>query len=306
MSGRTLLELDELRHQPADDARSRRAWELVAAVYGRPDRGAVVDFAVEHGLVRPLEEDHGHKRRPEPVAWVNPTDGSEMIGVPAGPFVVGPDNRPATCAAFSLARFPVTNARFRRFLDASGYEPPADHPDPDAFLAHWTEAGIPHGTWHQPAVWVSYIDALAYCAWAGLTLPTEWLWEKATRGPDGRPYPWGDIQPTKSLCQILAEGPCTVGQFPRVRSPYGCEDLIGNVSEWCRSGGDDPGEVPDAPPVVPVWDAQAPAYAIVRGSCFFRRDPRRMAAHHRRRLAVIRRNRWTGFRPACLLACRPA
>jgi serine/threonine-protein kinase len=87
---------------------------------------------------------------------------------------------------------PVTNAQFLQFLGASGYSPPENHPEPQYFLRHWREGRIPKGMENHPAVYVSYIDALAYCRWADLTLPTEWLWEKAARGADGRRYPWGE------------------------------------------------------------------------------------------------------------------
>ena len=86
----------------------------------------------------------------------------------------------------------ITNAQFANFLAATGYTPHQEHPDNELFLQHWGEEGPPRGLEQHPVVWVSYLDAVAYCQWAGLTLPTEWLWEKAARGPDGRPYPWGD------------------------------------------------------------------------------------------------------------------
>jgi serine/threonine-protein kinase len=106
---------------------------------------------------------------------------------------------------------------------------------------------------------------------------------------------------------VDSSGTVPVGSYPRTRTPYGCEDLIGNVSEWCQmTPGDDPRVVPQELPEVP-WPAEgAPVYAAVRGSCFLRTNPARMVAWHRRKLSVIRRNHWTGFRPAFLPAWRPA
>src|SRR5262249_38254302 len=126
-------------------------------------------------------------------------DGVEMIWIPPGPFFVGPDRRPAASEGFSLARHPVTNAQFQPFLNETDYEPPFDDPQPESFLHHWMEYGLPKGLEDHPVVWVSFADALAYCRWAGCTLLTEWLWEKAARGPDGRPYPWGDHNPFHHL-----------------------------------------------------------------------------------------------------------
>src|SRR5262249_28553856 len=138
---------------------------------------------------------------------------------------------------FSLARHPVTNSQFAKFLKETGYTPPSDHLDPETFLSHWNGT-LPKKLEDHPAVWVSYLDALAYCDWAGLTLPTEGLGEKAARGPDGPPFPWGDRSPIRPygdrsppLVNVRSKSTCPVGNFARTRSAYGCEDMIGNVSE---------------------------------------------------------------------------
>jgi serine/threonine-protein kinase len=95
-----------------------------------------------------------------------------------------------------------------------------------------------------------------------------------------------------------------VGQYPRTRSAYGCEDMVGNVSEWCQPAvSDDVGAFPSCVPSLP---ADTAGYAPVRGSCFLRTDSRKMPSWHRRRLALTRRNQWVGFRPALFLPCRPA
>lgn len=317
-SSRQLAELDGLRHEPQGKDRSRRTWQLIGQAYGNDDLPVVLDFALEHGLVNSCEDAWQGARRGQTTrypVWVNPVDESEMIWIPAGPFFVGPRARKqmADSKGFSLARHPVTNGQFAKFLWESGYVPPSGHPDPNRFLSHWNGGTVPKQLERHPAVWVSYLDALAYCDWAGLTLPTEWLWEKAARGPDGPPFPWGDRSPIPgyrerpSLANVRSSSTCPVGSFPRTRTAYGCEDMLGNVSEWCRTiGEDDFGQLPQKRPDTQVPKGRTPVYAAVRGSCFLRSSPLRMPVWHRRRLSVTRRNQWVGFRPACFLPCCPA
>jgi serine/threonine-protein kinase len=317
-SSALIAELSRLRHAKAGRERSAKVWQVVGRAYGNSDWSVLLDFALEHGLVRHCEEAPPRAPRGEELrhlVWVNPVDGSEMVWIPAGPFFVGPkqDKRVAQSAGFSLARHPVTNGQFARFLTASGYSPPSRHPDPDLFMSHWGDGGVPKGLEMHPVVWVSYLDALAYCDWAGVTLPTEWLWEKAARGPDGPPFPWGDMSPVPdygkkaTLTNVRSRGTCPVGSFPRTRTAYGCQDMVGNVSEWCRmKEGDDYGRLPQERPENRVPAPSELVYAAVRGSGFLRTSRDRMPAWHRRRLAVTRRNRWVGFRPACILPCSPA
>ncbi len=157
-------------------------------------------------------------------------------------------------------------------------------------------------------VFVSYLDALAYCEWAGLSVPGEYQWEKAARGTDGRAYPWGNAAPrsgprgaTRPVAQFDIGTTAAVGVLPGTRSPYGCEQMAGNVSTWCQPG--DPTKPGEFPPVHP--EVTSPT-AAVRGGAFKRSGPRTLRACHRRRLSVVRRNDWVGIRPACLLPVRPA
>jgi serine/threonine-protein kinase len=307
-AAKALLDLRSLLAVPATAERHAAAWRLVTAACGHPDFHAVLDFATENELVAACQAaDPG-----APAAtWTNPADGSEMVWIPGGPFKVGADDQDATCDGFSLARRPVTNAQFHRFVSEAGYAPPPEHPDNDGFLSHWSGKKPPAALAKHPVVWVSLYDALAYCRWAGAALPSEWLWEKSARGPDGRPHPWGDAgplaNPKKKLAHVATDATAAVGGYSGVRSPYGCEELVGNVSEWCQPVPDDAprGQFPLAPPDLPIPASGEQVRAVVRGACFLRAGPAAMKSAHRRQLSVTRRNRWTGFRTAVLLPCRP-
>jgi serine/threonine-protein kinase len=136
------------------------------------------------------------------------------------------------------------------------------------------------------------------------------MWEKAARGTDGRPYPWGEGSWDNSkYAHVRKAGTCEVGKFAHVRSPYGCEEMVGNVSEWCfpMPAKAAVGEFPPPNDSVKLPRPDGPAvYAVVRGACFLRTSGSAMKASHRRNLSQTRRNQWVGFRPACALPVRPA
>jgi gamma-glutamyl hercynylcysteine S-oxide synthase len=193
--------------------------------------------------------------KPRPTARPAPgTLPAGMVSVPAGRFAYtllqtqsfwqatyanewqetrqeSPYVRNAHVGAFWMDRYPVTNAEFRQFLDAAHYEPA----DPSAFLRHWRNGSPPAGQENHPVVFVSYQDAQAYAAWAGKRLPTEEEWAWAAGGDTGRPWPWGPRDPESALCTLHGNGTLPVDAHPRGASPFGVEDMVGNVWQWTAS-----------------------------------------------------------------------
>jgi gamma-glutamyl hercynylcysteine S-oxide synthase len=134
--------------------------------------------------------------------------------------------------AFWMDKYPVTNAEFKKFLDAAHYHPADDH----NFLKDWRNGMYPQGWAQKPVTWVSLEDARAYTQWSGKRLPHEWEWQYAAQGPDGRVYPWGndwadDAVPKPDMGRDMASA-SDVDTHPRGASPFGVMDLIGNVWQW--------------------------------------------------------------------------
>ena len=133
---------------------------------------------------------------------------------------------------FYIDRYPVTNAEFKKFLDATRYHPQDDH----NFLKGWENGTHPQGWDNKPVTWVSLEDARAYAAWAGKRLPHEWEWQYAAQGTEARLYPWGndwnpEAVPTPERRRDRRE-PTDVDAYPKGSSPFGVMDLVGNVWQW--------------------------------------------------------------------------
>ena len=135
-------------------------------------------------------------------------------------------------ASFFIDKYPVTNADYKKFLDATHY-----HPSNDLnFLRDWKNGAYPDGWDKRPVTWVSMEDARAYAAWAGKRLPHEWEWQYAAQGNDGRLYPWGNDWSADSVPAVdksrHMRSPDSVEAHPKGASPFGVMDLVGNVWQW--------------------------------------------------------------------------
>ena len=203
-------------------------------------------------------------------------DAMQFCYVPPGAFLLGSDDKDKLahnnekpqqeCAipyGYWLARFPVTVAQFRLFVEETKTQPG----DPDCLK----------GQTNHLVMWVSWHEAIAFCHWLtgrwqalgwlpeayAVTLPSEAEWEKAARGglelpvkpliqslplknelltlqANDRPsrvYPWGsNADPEKMNYEVTGiRRTSTVGSFPDGVSPYGNEEMSGNVWEWTRS-----------------------------------------------------------------------
>jgi len=264
-----------------------------------------------------------------PATRVNPKDGAEMVLVPAGEFLMGTSEediaawlaahptderelfadelpqRSVYLDAYYIYKTEVTVAQYRQFCQATGREMP---PMPSW---GWQDA--------HPIVSVTWDDAAAYAAWAGVALPTEAQWEKAARGADGRLYPWGNAWPPPVNAGNFADEACKrsgkykdwtfiagyddsyaetapVGSFPPGASPYGVLDMAGNVWEWCADWYDPsyyktaPTRNPTGPPAAVAIEL-APGLTItarvVRGGSWNNVSPRYFRGANRNDLYLV-------------------
>jgi len=186
---------------------------------------------------------------------VNPKDSMPMVFVPAGEFIMGSneDEDPyfwgaegpehvVYVDAFWIYQTEVTNAMYQACVAEQACPKPLRHESRTVADYYVNEEFADY-----PAIQVNWVDAAAYCVWAGGRLPTEAEWEKAARGTDGAMFPWGNgsLEPGyASFCGSSCPGYerehfddgyyeiAPVGSFPPGASPYGALDMAGNVWEW--------------------------------------------------------------------------
>jgi len=165
---------------------------------------------------------------------------------------------------YDIAKYPITNAQFRKFIEADGYKT-------DAW---WTKAGLKYRNdknWTEPRYWtnskwngdnqpvvgVSWYEVVAFCLWLSdvtdenIMLPTESQWQYVAQGDDGRTYPWGNNWDNTKCNNSVSGGGGVFGFLKNKpdghgerttpvlayesvgKSPFGVVDMAGNVWEWC-------------------------------------------------------------------------
>ncbi|HMS82483.1 MAG TPA: formylglycine-generating enzyme family protein [Nitrospira sp.] len=199
-------------------------------------QGKPSDINGANGETKPGDKGKPATNRP-PVSFpeLHGKDGAPMMLVPSSEFIMGSDQGDEDEApvhrvylnAFYIDKFEVTNARFAKYVEAIQSEPPWGFSDKETPVVHAD----------RPVRWVSWMDAMGYCLWVGKRLPTEAEWEKAARGTDERMYPWGNDPPTPvhavyGLKEGGAETVSVIGNHHMGQSPYGVQDLAGNLYEW--------------------------------------------------------------------------
>ena len=194
-------------------------------------------------IVSPLARAHERQKFPN---FTN-TVAMEMLFVSSGHFLMGSTDpeaadheqpvTPVSLSGFYLARHPVTNVQFEKF-----------DPTHRNKRAPWADE-------NHPVVYVNSREAEKFCQWLSgkegkkYRLPTEAEWEYAARGTENLTFPWGGRLDAGHYANfadkntaftwrdtVIDDGfaeTSPVGSYPRGASPFGIEDLAGNVFEWC-------------------------------------------------------------------------
>ena len=226
-------------------------------------------------------------------------DEASMTLVPEGYFWMGTDaglglddegpRHEVWLGPYYIDVYEVTTERYANFLAATHHTPP--------WLWRSVDLEV-HGD--RPVIGVDWSDADAFCRWAGKRLPTEAEWEKAARGTDERRYPWGNHAPTAALANFgvgarfsYGQALMPVGRYKSAQSPYGLDDMAGNVWEGLQDWYD--GSYYEASPEENPTGPESGHLKVVRGGAWSEL-PNYLLTYGRVKLPPNTRNSYTGFR----------
>ncbi len=166
--------------------------------------------------------------------------GIELVFIPGGKFTIGsntPSPYEVTLVPYYIGKTEVTNAQYRKFRKASGYDGTSDTDENyDLYLRHFRGKSLMSADDNYPVVWVSWHNAKAFCAWAGLALPSEARWEFACRAGTTTHYYFGDSTSKfeQHSWSTHNSGGLTHPVARKESNAWGLYDMYGNVWEWAE------------------------------------------------------------------------
>jgi formylglycine-generating enzyme required for sulfatase activity len=218
-----------------------------------------------------------------------------MVYVPGGTFEMGSmegkDNEQpphsVSLDGFWIDRTEVSNAQYQRCVQAGTCQA--------ATVCEWgTSTFEDPSKADYPVACVDWHDAQRYCEWVEGLLPTEAEWEYASRGDDGRTYPWGDDPPTCKRAHFVecSESAGPVDSLPDGASWSGALGMAGNVWEWVA---DWYADYPSEPQINPKGPDEG-NFKPVRGGDWFSSAYQIRATFRHADLAPINQGNNIGFR----------
>ena len=215
----------------------------------RAERDPAIRESLVLGLVDLIRACAGDSRQRLEMGVILGHLGDPRLRVPEDPAYWVAMDQPGH--AFKVGRFPVTTAEFSAWVDGGGYR---DDSVWSAAGRAWRDSGAQ--TWsdlsqaddvadlvvpNQPVVGVTWYEAEAFAAAKGARLLTLDERRFVVRGPEKRPYPWGEPfgSGNANTREEVLGRPCAVGLFYSDKTPEGVWDLAGNVAEWCADGSED-------------------------------------------------------------------
>jgi len=224
---------------------------------------------------------------------VDPKTGITLAYIPAGTFLMGSpaseeghrsnetQHQVTLGQPLWMGTTEVTNAQYRRFVEATGHREPSEYWDDSEYSRP------------LPVTMVSWDDAVAYASWAGMSLPTEAQWEYAARAGTTSSYWSGNDYQALARVGWYADN-SEMQEHPVGKKPanaWGLHDVHGNVSEWTA---DWYGDYPSSSQTDPAGPDSG-SKKVVRGGSWDDRELGQRAAY-RNNLAPDSRSDTLGFR----------